>query len=106
MKKDEIGKTYSRLTILEEVERHVYPSGDTRRKFLAQCSCGSTPKTYLISELRSGNTKSCGCQNRENLVSHGMYDTRAYQCWADMKTRCDNPKNKFYPDYGGRGITY
>ena len=106
MKKDEIGKTYNRLTILEEVERHVYPSGDTRRKFLAQCSCGSPPKTYLISELRSGNTKSCGCQNRENLVSHGMHDTRAYQCWADMKTRCDNPKNRFYPDYGGRGITY
>jgi predicted XRE-type DNA-binding protein len=23
-----------------------------------------------------------------------------------MKTRCDNPKNEFYADYGGRGITY
>lgn len=106
MKKDEIGKTYNRLTILEEVERHVYPSGDTRRKFLAQCSCGSPPKTYLISELRSGNTKSCGCWNLENLRSHGMHETRQYQCWADMKTRCDNPKNKYYSYYGGRGITY
>lgn len=106
MKKDEIGKTYNRLTILKEVERHVYPSGDTRRKFLAQCSCGSPPKTYLISELRSGNTKSCGCWNLENLRSHGMHETRQYQCWADMKTRCDNPKNKYYSYYGGRGITY
>lgn len=105
-KKDEIGKTYHRLTILQEVERHVYPSGDTRRKFLAQCSCGSEPRTYLISEMRSGNTKSCGCHNREVLVTHGMHTTRVYQCWADMKTRCDNFKNKFYKDYGGRGITY
>lgn len=106
MKKDEIGKTYNRLTIIEEVERHVYPSGDTRRKFIAQCSCGSEPRSYLISELRSGNTKSCGCHNREKCLTHGMHDSRAYQCWADMKTRCDNPKNKFYKDYGGRGITY
>lgn len=105
-KRDEIGKTYHRLTILQEVERHIYPSGDTRRKFLAQCSCGSEPRTYLISEMRSGNTKSCGCHNREVLVTHGMHATRAYQCWADMKTRCDNSKNKFYKDYGGRGITY
>lgn len=105
-KTEEIGKVYNRLTILEEVERHIYPSGDTRRKFLAQCSCGSPPKTYLISEFRSGNTKSCGCLNREQITSHGMHDTRAYQCWADMKTRCDCPQNKFYSYYGGRGITY
>lgn len=106
MKKNEIGNTYNRLTVLEEVERHVFPSGDTRRKFLAKCSCGSEPKTYLISGLRSGRTKSCGCHNRENITSHGMHDTRAYQCWADMKNRCDNSKNKFYKDYGGRGISY
>ena len=84
----------------------MYPSGDTRRKFLAQCSCGSEPKTYLINQLRSGKTKSCGCANVDNLTKHGMHDTRAYQCWADMKTRCDNPKNKYYDYYGGRGITY
>ena len=105
-KTDEIGKVYNRLTILEEIEPHVYPSGDTRRKFLAQCSCGSPPKTYLISQLRGNKTKSCGCLNIENITSHGMHDTRAYQCWVDMKTRCDNPKNKYYGYYGGRGITY
>ena len=104
--KEEIGKIYHRLTIVREMEKHIYPSGDTRRKFLALCSCGSFPKTYLISELRSGRTKSCGCLNKEQIKSHGMYNTRAYQCWADMKTRCDNPENKYYKDYGGRGITY
>lgn len=104
--KEEIGKIYHRLTIVREMEKHIYPSGDTRRKFLALCSCGSFPKTYLISELRSGRTKSCGCLNKEQIKSHGMYNTRAYQCWVDMKTRCDNPENKYYKDYGGRGITY
>lgn len=100
------GDVYNRLTILREVEKHVYPSGDTRRKFLAQCSCGSEPKTYLFNQLTNGKTKSCGCLDLERKTSHGMHKARAYQCWADMKTRCDNPENKYYDYYGGRGITY
>lgn len=100
------GDVFTRLTIIKEVERHVYPSGDTRRKFLAKCSCGAEAKTYLLSELRSGKTKSCGCYNKENKVKHNMHSSRAYQCWADMKSRCDNKDHKYYPYYGGRGITY
>lgn len=37
--------------------------------------------------------------------SHGHYKTKLYQCWADMKGRCLNPKNLNYKNYGGRGIT-
>ena len=36
---------------------------------------------------------------------HGMTHSRLYECWRDMKSRCNNPKNKRYYDYGGRGIT-
>lgn len=28
-----------------------------------------------------------------------------YRIWGSMKTRCNNPKSKSYPRYGGRGIT-
>ena len=100
------GDVYGRLTIICEVEKHVYPSGDTRRKFLAQCSCGSEPKSYLFNELTAGKTKSCGCYNKDRIVKHGLHSSRAYQCWADMKTRCDNSDHKYYDYYGGRGITY
>jgi len=27
-----------------------------------------------------------------------------YQCYRSMRARCNRPKNKSYPDYGGRGI--
>lgn len=37
-------------------------------------------------------------------VKHGMSGTRIYQCWQDMRQRCENPKNAFYGRYGGRGI--
>jgi len=99
------GDIFNRLTIVEEVDKHVYPSGNYRRKFKAVCTCGVI-KDYLVNQLTSGKTKSCGCLNTENLTSHGMHKTRQYQCWADMKTRCDSKTNKFYDYYGGRGIKY
>lgn len=100
------GDVFGRLTIIEEVERWVYPSGETRRQFLVQCSCGSSPRKMLISNFKTGSTKSCGCFNKEKSTTHGMHKTRQYQCWADMKTRCDNVDHKWYSYYGGRGITY
>jgi len=100
------GDVFNRLTIIKEVDKHIYPSGETRRKFLAQCSCGSEPKSYLFNQLTTGKTKSCGCLDMEQKVSHGMYNSRQYQIWADMKTRCDCKNNKFYDYYGGRGVTY
>jgi hypothetical protein len=36
---------------------------------------------------------------------HGLSRTSEYKSWQDMRQRCYNPKNKFYPYYGGRGIT-
>lgn len=41
----------------------------------------------------------------DDRIKHGMSGTVEYRAWLDMKQRCLNPKHKFYPDYGGRGIT-
>jgi len=42
--------------------------------------------------------------------SHGQgkdgKQTSEYQTWSSMKRRCNNPNDKDYPDYGGRGIIY
>jgi hypothetical protein len=35
---------------------------------------------------------------------HGMSKTKSYSRWRSMKKRCDNPKDPYYKDYGGRGI--
>lgn len=37
-------------------------------------------------------------------TKHGMYGTRLYQIWYNMKSRCSNPHDRKYPLYGGRGI--
>lgn len=33
-----------------------------------------------------------------------MCGTREYIAWQHMKARCENPRNKDYPNYGARGI--
>lgn len=66
----------------------------------------------MTGNLRSGGTKSCGCYAREKLSSistkHGHTKNRRvtseYRAWCKMKERCNNKKDKCYPNYGGRGI--
>ena len=60
-------------------------------------------------QLRSGDTRSCGCF-WEEIVSeintkHGYYKHPLYGIWNNVKSRCSNKNNKDYKDYGGRGIT-
>lgn len=79
------------------------------------CDCG-IKKIVCGSSLRCGNTKSCGCLNREIARDRGKISkthgdshrgqlTKEYRAWMGMKTRCLNPKNSGYKYYGGRGIT-
>lgn len=49
-------------------------------------------------------SQSCGCLHREKVTAHGMHNTNFYKVWSGIKDRCLNPNNKFYRDYGGRGI--
>lgn len=36
---------------------------------------------------------------------HGMVDTPEYRAWAAMIERCENPRCRYYKNYGARGIT-
>lgn len=40
----------------------------------------------------------------EPRYKHGMDGTRLYKCWIGLKARCNNPNDKDYKNYGGRGI--
>lgn len=97
-----IGTRFGRLVCKEEVGRK-----NGRRFFFCVCDCGNF-KQVSIDRLRNGKTKSCGCLRTEickNIsVKHGLYGTRAYNTWCNMKSRCRNPNNKKYYRYGGRGI--
>lgn len=103
-----LGETFTRLIVIAEGKGKRRPSGRIDTSWLCTCTCGNTTEVRT-SELRSGKTKSCGCLAKELVIKrstkHNMYGTKTYQCWASMKHRCLNTSNKFYKDYGGRGIT-
>lgn len=99
---DLTGKRFGRLTVIErDLSRQ---KGGTR--WTCKCDCGRVVSVFA-SNLVRGTSKSCGCYKRDNpsRTTHGMSDSRLYGIWTNMKTRCENPKSKFYKRYGGRGIT-
>lgn len=107
---DLTGQRFGKLTVIE------YSHTNDRRKtfWKCRCDCGNE-KTVAGYNLRSGNTSSCGCgerENREQLMSrfyndhykHGKCYDRIHTVWAHMKERCSNPNTKDFALYGGRGI--
>lgn len=92
------GKRYGRLVVLRRE-----PNAGTKVQWLCQCDCGH--KTVArANNLQSGHTSSCGCYGAGLRRTHGRSDTPEYATWRQMLDRCENPKNKRYKDYGGRGI--
>lgn len=104
------GDRYSRLTIVKEVEPYIYHNGKKKTKVLCKCDCGNY-KEIQLGSIRSRSTTSCGCYSIEltcklnaNRATHGLRKHRLYNTWAMMLDRCNNPKNKRFKDWGGRGI--
>jgi hypothetical protein len=102
--KDLTGQKFGELTVIQRAEN----DKKGRTQWLCQCDCGKQ-KIIRGSSLTFGNTKSCGCLSIEKLKkmssTHKMAKTRLYKIWANIKTRCLNPKYPRFCDYGGRGIT-
>lgn len=104
---DETGNRYGRLTV-------ICRAGSTKggmARWLCKCDCGCETVTRGY-DLRSGNTKSCGCLEHETRIKnghkraiHGMAGSRLYRVWGSMKARCYNPSHPHYKEYGARGIS-
>lgn len=94
-----IGKRFGLLTV--EAEEHIAENGVV--VWLCKCDCGNSV-AVRGDRLRSGKTKSCGCNGRCH-IKHGLSRSRLYQTWINMNRRCSIPNNPGYKNYGGRGIT-
>ena len=68
--KNEIGNVYGYLTVIERAEN----TKDGRAQWLCQCKCGNTT-VVLGKHLRSGNTKSCGCYQKERATQSNLSRT-------------------------------
>ena len=96
--KDIRGQKFGRLTALYRLHN---TKGKT--KWLCVCDCGNL-KEARQDMLQNGHTKSCNCLYKKSNAIHGMYNTRLYNTWQNIKSRCYYNKNINYKNYGQRGI--
>jgi len=97
---DSAGDKYNFLTLINYV-------GKTKQRkstWLCLCDCGNK-KIMVLSRLKSGNTKSCGCIKSKAIsdskYKHGRNQKdRTYNSWAAMKDRC-----KRRPYYIKKGVS-
>ena len=109
----DIGERFGKLIVIAPTEKT-----KAGHRFICLCDCGGE-KVCFASRLRAGMTKSCGCLARginsrgnPNLTrkTHGERrgpngkPTPEYVAWMHLIDRCNNPRNRAYANYGGRGI--
>lgn len=109
---DLTGMKFGRLTTRRRADRKGRVHWD------CDCDCGGTSNVGA-GMLKSGNTRSCGCLQKEIIAriarnqtngrlthGEGSYGRRTpeYGAWIGMLQRCYNPRTARYNRYGGRGI--
>lgn len=103
------GQKFNRLTVVRRAENI-----GKSVAWLCLCDCGNSTAIEAGS-LKRGNTKSCGCLNREqhgrgnlrhghSTRKGGQKTTKEYNTWQGLRARCTNPSSEHFADYGGRGI--
>lgn len=98
-----VGDKHYRWTVISESNE----KRNGRRLWLCQCECG-TERLKLLTEIKHGLSKSCGCYNREQSskkhAEHGKSKDPIYTVWKNMKKRCNYEGSCDYYLYGARGI--
>ena len=83
------------------------------------CFFSSDPQDDVIAPLISNITRGAKAKSLADFAQRtpdsavvgrpakwkGLSATRLYDIWKGMCRRCTDPRQKDYPDYGGRGIT-
>lgn len=99
---DLVGMRFGKLLVVEfvKLENH-------RKWWKCKCECGNEIITRT-DQLRTGNTKSCGCSRSETTKGkpkkHGYAGTRLYRIWKGIKSRCYCKGSTDYKWYGALGV--
>jgi hypothetical protein len=103
--KDLTSKRFGRWTVESFAYVKEFASGVKSRRSFWNCKCKCGNKGVVRGEsLKNGKSKSCGCLQKDTATKHGWMKHSLYNTWRNMISRCYNPKDEAYSNYGGRGI--
>jgi hypothetical protein len=98
---DLVGQRFGRLVVVKR-------SDDKKGYWTCKCDCGNV-KDICGTSLKNGDTKSCGCYNREccriRATTHGMANTALHGVWQGILQRCYYSKHIDNAWYSNKGIT-
>jgi hypothetical protein len=106
--KDMTGKRFGRILCLR--------ISHSNNGLYWECLCDCGNKSLVLGRsLRSGATKSCGCgsleaarknckSGRDKKSHHFPFGRKLKALYRNMISRCEDPTNKRWENYGGRGI--
>ncbi len=92
-----------KMKIVKDLGRvAVGTQGAKNRKAIFECSLCSREFTSWVSgakKSKQGRCRAC------SIITHDSSRSNLYTRWAGVKSRCTNPLEPAYVNYGGRGIT-
>lgn len=110
------GRRFGRLIAIKKVRRP--KSAKSGTFWLLACRCGRMTKVN-VGNLRAKSVQSCGCLRRHRashlhrMQPHFVHGearvgkkTPEYQAYIAARSRTENPNNKSWKYYGGRGVTF
>ena len=106
---DLTGQRFGRWLVLRCLQRGHTDADGTQysTEWECRCECGKV-KPVKASSLKKGVSNSCGCLRNEQFsiarAIHNKCKVPEYGTWRRMISRCLNPKDPAYLNYGGRGI--
>lgn len=95
---DYTGRKVGKLTLIKKVG---YDSGfNATWEYI--CDCGKSG-VISIRNIKAVKHQSCGCNSKFN-TNHRVKNHTLLKVFGAMHSRCYNPSNENYHNYGGRGI--
>lgn len=86
--------------------RDAFPSVRLVERIRVPCGVCGKPVDSTPGQIANGRGKHCSKECRDaSYVTHGEKGTPEWAAWQSMKSRCLNPNDQNYHNYGGRGIT-
>lgn len=101
-----VGDRFGRLVVICKTQKQ---RGERiQNAWYCRCDCGNEV-SHFTSNLRSGNTRSCGCLLRDILPTvnyrHGeSHSSPEYRAWKAMRTRARNPNIPGAQWYNLKGV--